>query len=56
MQKIIFAIGAIVLLSTTSTMAQQREIIRECAADIRAACGDVARRARAASGPALTRI
>ena len=42
MQKIIFAIGAIVLLSTTYTMAQQREIARECAADIRAACGDVA--------------
>ena len=41
MQKIIFAIGAIVLLSTTSTMAQQREVIRECAADIRAACGNV---------------
>ena len=41
MQKIIFAIGAIVLLSTTYTMAQQREIARECAADIRAACGDV---------------
>jgi hypothetical protein len=40
MQKIIFAIGAIVLLSTTSTMAQQA-VIRECAADIRAACGDV---------------
>jgi len=42
MQKIIFAIGAIVLLSTTSTMAQQGQIARECAADIRAACGDVA--------------
>jgi len=42
MQKIIFAIGAIVLLSTTYTMAQQREVARECAADIRAACGDVA--------------
>ena len=41
MQKIIFAIGAIVLLSTTSTMAQQQAVIRECAADIRAACGDV---------------
>jgi len=41
MQKIIFAIGAIVLLSTTYTMAQQREVISECAADIRAACGDV---------------
>ena len=42
MQKIIFAIGAIVLLSTTYTMAQQGQIARECAADIRAACGDVA--------------
>jgi hypothetical protein len=41
MQKVIFAIGAIVLLSTTSTMAQQQAIARECAADIRAACGDV---------------
>ena len=42
MQKIIFAIGATVLLSTTYTMAQQGQIARECAADIRAACGDVA--------------
>ena len=43
MQKIIFAIGAVVVLSTTYTMAQQGESIREeCAADIRAACGDVA--------------
>src|SRR5262249_2850719 len=41
MQKIIFAISAIVSLSTTSTMAQQREVIKECAADIRATCGDV---------------
>jgi len=41
MQKLIFAIGAIVLLSTTATMAQQQAVIRECAADIRAACGDV---------------
>src|SRR5262245_23894285 len=41
MQKIIFAIGAIVLLSTTCAMAQQGAVIRECAADIRAACGDV---------------
>lgn len=41
MQKIIFAIGAIVVLSTTSTMAQQREVATQCAADIRAACGDV---------------
>ena len=37
------SIGAVVLLSTTHAMAQQGEIIREeCAADIRAACGDVA--------------
>ena len=35
------AIGVMVLLSTTSTMAQQQGVIRECAADIRAACGDV---------------
>ena len=43
MQKIIFAIGAVVMLSTNYAMAQQGEIIRkECAADIRAACGDVA--------------
>ena len=43
MQKIIFAIGAVVVLSTTYTVAQQGESIREeCAADIRAACGDVA--------------
>ena len=40
MQKTIFAIGAIVLLSTTYTMAQQG-VIRDCAAEIRAACGDV---------------
>jgi hypothetical protein len=40
MQKLILAIGAIVLLSTTSAMAQQA-LIRECAADIKAACGDV---------------
>lgn len=42
MQKIIFAIGATVLLSTTCAMAQQGQIARECAVDIRAACGDVA--------------
>ena len=41
MLKTSFTIGAIVLLSTTCAMAQQREVIRECAADIRAACGDV---------------
>ena len=39
-QKIIFVIGAIALLSTTTAMAQS-QVIRECAADIRAACGDV---------------
>jgi len=39
-QKIIFVIGAIALLSTTTAMAQG-QVIRECAADIRAACGDV---------------
>jgi Cysteine rich repeat len=42
MQKIIFAIGAGVVLSTTYTMAQQGQIREEYAADIRAACGDVA--------------
>ena len=41
MQKIIFAVGVIVLLSTTSTMAQQRGVISACAQDIKAACGDV---------------
>ncbi len=41
MLKSILAISAIVLLSTTYTMAQQGAVIRECAADIRAACGDV---------------
>jgi Cysteine rich repeat len=41
MLKSIFAISAIVLLSTTHAMAQQGEIRQECAADIRAACGDV---------------
>ena len=41
MMKNFFAIGAIVLLSATSAMAQQRGVVRDCAADIRAACGDV---------------
>jgi hypothetical protein len=41
MLKNIFAIGAIVLLSTTSTMAQQRAVVTECAADVRAQCGGV---------------
>ena len=41
MLKNIFAIGAIVLLSTTSSMAQQRAVAKECAADVRAACGGV---------------
>jgi hypothetical protein len=41
MQKSILAIGAIILLSTTATMAQQREVLRECAQDIKASCGDV---------------
>ncbi|HXZ45169.1 MAG TPA: cysteine rich repeat-containing protein [Pseudolabrys sp.] len=40
MLRSICAIGTIVLLSTTYTVAQQ-QIARECAADIRAACGDV---------------
>ena len=41
MLKTIFAISAVMLLSTTYAMAQQGAIISECAADIRAACGDV---------------
>ena len=41
MIKNIFAIGAIALLSTTSTMAQQGEAVRVCAQDVRAACGSV---------------
>ena len=41
MLKNIFAIGAIVLLSTTGTMAQQGEAARVCAQDVRAACGGV---------------
>jgi len=40
MLRSICAIGAIVLLSTTDSMAQQ-QVAKECAADIRAACGDV---------------
>ena len=38
MLKNIFAIGAIVLLSTTSTMAA---VPKECAADVKAQCGGV---------------
>ena len=42
MSKIIFAVGAIVLLSTTYTMAQRRAaVVKECAADVRAMCGGV---------------
>ena len=41
MRKNIFVIGAIVLVSATSAMAQQRGVIRDCAADVRAACGGV---------------
>ena len=37
----IVAIATVVLLSTTYAAAQER-VIRECAEDIRAACGDVA--------------
>jgi len=37
----IVAIATVVLLSTTYATAQQ-QLIKECAADIRAACGDVA--------------
>ena len=42
MLKTFFAISAVALLSTTYAMAQQGAVISECAADIRAACGDVA--------------
>jgi hypothetical protein len=41
MLKTIFAFSAVALLSTTYAMAQQGAVIRECAEDIRAACGDV---------------
>ena len=41
MLKSTFAIGAIVLFSTTYATAQQGEVISVCAQDIRAACGDV---------------
>ena len=41
MRKNIFVIGAIVLVSATSAMAQQRGVVRDCAADVRAACGGV---------------
>ena len=41
MLKTVFAMGAVVLLSTNFAMAQQQAVIAECAADIRAACGDV---------------
>ena len=41
MLKNIFAIGSIVLLSTTGAMAQQGEAARVCAQDVRAACGGV---------------
>ena len=41
MLKNIIAIGAIVLLSTASTMAQDRQAAKDCAADVTAACGGV---------------
>ena len=41
MLKTVFAMGAVALLSTNFAMAQQQAVIAECAADIRAACGDV---------------
>ena len=41
MVKSVAAIATVVLLSTTYAAAQER-VIRECAEDIRAACGDVA--------------
>jgi hypothetical protein len=41
MVKSIAAIATVVLLSTTYATAQHR-VVRECAEDVRAACGDVA--------------
>jgi Cysteine rich repeat len=41
MLKSILATGAIVLLSTTYTMAQHPVVAKECAADVRAMCGGV---------------
>jgi hypothetical protein len=41
MLKNIFAIGVIVLLSVTSSMAQQRAVAKECAADVKSQCGGV---------------
>jgi len=42
MLKTVAAAATVVLLSTSYSVAQQGAIARECAADIRAACGDVA--------------
>ena len=54
MLKSIFAIGAILLLSSTYTMAQQRAaVVKECAA-IPGRCKEAWSRVEAASGPALT--
>jgi hypothetical protein len=41
MLKTIIAVGAVVLLSATSTIAQQRAVAKECAADVKAQCGGV---------------
>lgn len=41
MLKTVFAISAIVLLSATSTMAQQRAVAKECAADVKSQCAGV---------------
>jgi hypothetical protein len=41
MLKTIFAIGVVILLSVTSTIAQQRTVAKECAADVRTQCAGV---------------
>lgn len=41
MLKNILAVGAIVLLSATSAMAQQSTVAKACAADIKTKCADV---------------
>lgn len=39
--KTVFAISAIVLLSATSKIAQQRAVAKECAADVKSQCASV---------------
>jgi len=41
MLKNFLAVGVIVLLAATSTMAQQRPLAKECAADVKAQCSGV---------------